>query len=173
MAQSEPGILQLSKTGKPKDERLSLFDFGYDDTDPYKKELEYFAKDRAYQLSQHNVDDLGGDPESRDDPVTTGLRLKYGNPHLFKDEFILEFKGWLARDTETRVLEALSTDDQYYFLKKAAKASLRQYVMWVFIREQWLRTPERPESYWRSKRFAEQDHETEIGFSVKANWDSR
>lgn len=145
----------------------------------FQQELELFARGVTLIEAEHNMQskdftDLGDDPKFMNDPVSTGMRLQYGNPQFFKEEFVQEFFSWLARDTKTRIFQALPTDDQYYFLKRQAKGNLRQYVIWVFIHDQWLDvTGNQPELYWRSKHFAEEDYEAEMGILVKEKWDLR
>lgn len=113
--------------------------------------------------------DLGDDAEFMNNPACVGLERKYRDPDSFKKQFVQGFKAWKAFDSRTRIIPK---EDQDYFLKREAKGNLRQYVIWVFIHDEWLKaTDDDKEMYWRSKRWADEDYDTEIGILVKEKWD--
>lgn len=114
--------------------------------------------------------DRGDDPEFMDSLVSLGWKIKYQDPDSFKKQFVQRFKAWKASNTRTRIIRE---EDQDYFLKREAKGNLRQYVIWVFIHDEWLKATDvdRTEMYWRSERWAEEDYDTEIGILVKEKWD--
>ncbi|KAI4218567.1 MAG: hypothetical protein LQ349_008659, partial [Xanthoria aureola] len=138
------------------------------------QELERSAREAAVKLAKRNLPteqstDRGDDPEFMDSIVCLGWRIKYRDPDSFEKQFVQRFKAWKAFDTRTRIIRK---EDQDYFLKREAKGNLRQYVIWVFIHDEWLKATDvdRTEMYWRSKRWAEEDYDTEIGILVKEKW---
>ncbi|KAL8772924.1 MAG: hypothetical protein Q9209_001944 [Squamulea sp. 1 TL-2023] len=169
----------------PKGDWLSIFHVPSDNTDPDKREVEELARHRVWLRTTHNMapygddKDLGDDPEFRADSVSAGMRLKYSVPTSFKEELAAEFHHWYAHDTEIRIIEALDDRDRKYFLQSKAKGNLRQFVIWRFFYKRWLvnNNKLKPEQdfqlYWRSKRFAEVDYESEVSMLVKEKWDLR
>lgn len=141
---------------------------------PFQQELERSAREAAVKLAKRNLlteqsTDRGDDPEFKDSLISLGWRIKYRDPDSFKEQFFQRFKAWKAFDTRTRIIPK---KDQDYFLKREAKGNLPQYVIWVFIHDEWLKAREdRTELYWRSKRWADEDYDTEIGILVKEKWD--